>query len=64
MDFAGLRVKPKTFLFVGEKFLHIFALVSLKLNHLAHFSIRDDGAIAGEFFLDDLQDLLLVELLG
>jgi hypothetical protein len=27
--------------------LHIFALITLELNHLAHLTIGDDGAIAG-----------------
>ena len=44
--------------------MDIFTLVPLQLNHLAHLSVVDDGAIAGEFLLDDLEDLLLVELLG
>ena len=42
----------------------IFALIPLELDHLAHFAVVDDGAIAGEFLLDDLEDLLLVELFG
>ena len=43
--------------------MDILALVALKLNHLAHLGVIDDGAIAGEFLFDDLEDLLLVEFL-
>jgi hypothetical protein len=59
--------------------LHILALVALELDHLAHLTIGDDGAIAGcncqyeesfdartsltELLLDHLEDLLLIELL-
>jgi hypothetical protein len=60
----GLGVQLKAFLLVGQEFLNILALISLKLNHLAHLRVVDDGAIAGELFLDDLEDLLLVKLLG
>jgi hypothetical protein len=64
VDFDGLGIELKTFLLVDEKLLHILALIPLELDHLAHLGIDDDGAIAGEFLLDDLEDLLLVELLG
>lgn len=47
MDLDGLDIQLKTFLLVGQKFLNILALVSLELNHLAHLSVADDGAIAG-----------------
>lgn len=43
----GLDIQLKTFLLVGQEFLNILALVSLELNHLAHLSVADDGAIAG-----------------
>lgn len=46
MDLDSLGVKLKTVL-AGEEFLEILALVALELNHLAHLSIVDDGAIAG-----------------
>jgi hypothetical protein len=47
-----------------EELLNILALISLQLNHLAHLTVVDDRAIASELLLDDLEDLLLVELLG
>lgn len=46
MDLDGLGVELKTVL-AGEEFLEILALIALELNHLAHLSIVDDGAIAG-----------------
>lgn len=46
MDLDGLGVKLKTFLLIGQELLNIFPLVSLQLNHLAHLSVGDDGAIA------------------
>jgi hypothetical protein len=76
----SLHVQGQAFLLIGEKFLNILALIALKLNHLSHLCIDDDGAIASlklldssddileltrhtELFLDDLEDLLLVEFL-
>ena len=43
----GLGIQLKTFLLVGQELLNILTLVSLELNHLAHLSVIDDGAIAG-----------------
>jgi hypothetical protein len=42
----GLGIQLKSFLFIGKKFLYILALIALKLNHLSHLTINDDGAIA------------------
>jgi hypothetical protein len=42
----GLGIKFQTLFLVGEELLDILALISLKLNHLSHLSINDDGAIA------------------
>ena len=42
-----LAVKAQALLLVGEKLLNVLSLVSLKLNHLAHLGISDDGTIAG-----------------
>jgi len=64
VDLDGLGIQLKSFLFIGEEFLYILALIALKLNHLSHLTINDDGAIASEFLLDDLEDLLLIEFLG
>lgn len=61
MNLDGLGVQLEAFLLVDEKFLNVFALVTLELDHLAHLRVVDDGAIASEFLLDDLQDLLLIE---
>lgn len=46
MDLNGLGVELKTVL-AGKELLEILALVALELDHLAHLSIVDDGAIAG-----------------
>lgn len=43
--------------------MDILALVTLKLDHLAHFRVVDNSAIAGKFLLDDFEDLALVEFL-
>jgi hypothetical protein len=64
MDLDGLSIQLEAFLLVGQELLDILTLISLKLNHLTHLSVSDDGAIASELLLDDLQDLLLVKLLG
>jgi len=64
MNLDGFCIKFQTFLLVGEELLHILTLISLKLNHLSHLSVDDDSAIASEFLFDDLEDLLLIELLG
>ena len=42
----GLGVELQPFLLVDQKLLDIFALIALELNHLAHLSVIDDGAIA------------------
>ena len=63
MDFDGLRIQLQPLLLIDQEFLHILALVALELNHLAHLRVVDDGAIASELLLDDLEDLLLVEFL-
>ena len=64
VDFDGLRIQLQALLLIDQEFLHILALVALELDHLAHLRVVDDGAIAGELLLDDLEDLLLVEFLG
>lgn len=33
-------------IFGDQELLNIFALITLKLNHLAHLTVRDDCAIA------------------
>ncbi len=42
----GLGIQFQPFFLVGEEFLHILALISLKLNNLSHLSVVHDGAIA------------------
>jgi hypothetical protein len=44
--FDRLHVQFKA-IFCDQEFLDIFALIALELNHLAHLTIGDDGAIAG-----------------
>jgi len=63
MDLDGLGIKLKSSL-VGEEFLYILALIALKLDHLSHLAVDNDGAIASELLLDNLKDLLLVKFLG
>jgi len=64
VDLDGLGIQLQTLLLIREELLNILALIALQLDHLSHFSVNDDGAIASELLLDDLEDLLLVELLG
>lgn len=64
VDLDGLCIQAQAFLLIGQELLNILALVALELNHLAHLRVGNDGAIAGELLLDDLEDLLLVEFLG
>ena len=33
--------------FGNQELLNIFALITLELNHLAHLTVRDNGAITG-----------------
>lgn len=47
MDLDRLSVETETFLLVGEEFLHVLSLVSLKLDDLTHLGIGHYGAIAG-----------------
>jgi len=42
-----LGIKFQAFLLVDQEFLNILALIALKLDHLAHLRIADNGAIAG-----------------
>ncbi|QSS53988.1 hypothetical protein I7I53_01417 [Histoplasma capsulatum var. duboisii H88] len=62
MDLYGLRVEFESFLLIDQKFLDILALIPLELDHLAHLTVVDDGAIASELLLNDLEDFLLIEL--
>jgi len=63
VDLDSLGVELETFLLVDEEILNVFTLVALELDHLSHLSVVDDGAIASELLLDDLENLLLVKLL-
>jgi hypothetical protein len=64
VDLDGLAIKAQALLLVGHKVLHIFALVSLQLDHLSHLRVGDNGAITGKLLLDDFENLLLIKLLG
>ena len=64
MDLDSLAIKTQALFLVCHEVLHIFALVSLQLDHLSHRGVGDDGAIAGELLLDHFEYLLLVEFLG
>jgi len=63
MDLDGLGIQLETLFLIGEEFLNIFTLISLKLDHLSHLSIIDNGAIASKFLLDDLENFLLIKFL-
>jgi hypothetical protein len=65
VDLDGLLIEAETLVLVGEEFLDLQALIALELNHLAHtlgLGITDDGAIASELLLDNLQDLFVIKL--
>jgi hypothetical protein len=76
----GLRIEFEA-VFGDQELLNIFALITLKLDHLTHLTVCNNRAIASyvvlalppinrdlarhtEFLLNDLEDLLLVKLLG
>ena len=40
--------------FGDQELLNILTLIALELDHLAHLTVGDDGAIAGKLLLDDL----------
>lgn len=50
----SLGIKLQALFLVGEELLDIFALITLKLDHLSHLSIDDDGAIASYCDKSDL----------
>jgi len=62
MDLDGLRIEFEAVL-VDQEFLNVLALIPLKLDHLAHLTVNNNGPIAREFLLDDLENFLLIELL-
>jgi hypothetical protein len=47
VDLYGLGIHLEAFLLVDKKVLDVFTLIALKLDHLAHLGVVDDGAIAG-----------------
>jgi hypothetical protein len=52
LDGFGIQLQP--FFLVDKELLDVFTLVALQLNHLSHFGIVDDGAIAcWEMTLDE-----------
>lgn len=66
VDFDGLLVETQAVVLIGEELLDLVALITLELNHLSHslgVSVVDDGAIASEVLLNDLEDLFVVKLL-
>lgn len=44
--FDGFGIKLQAFLLVDKELLNVLALITLKLDHLSHFGIVDDSAIA------------------
>jgi len=63
VDLDGLRIEFEA-VFGDQELLNIFALITLKLDHLTHLTVCNNRAIASEFLLNDLENLLLVKLLG
>lgn len=61
VDLNVLGIQAQTFLLICQELLNIFALITLELNHFAHFRVVDNGAIASEFLLYHFQDLLLIK---
>jgi hypothetical protein len=51
----GLGIKLQTLLLVGEELLNVFALITLKLNHLSHLTVDNDGAIASWWIINRCQ---------
>jgi len=47
-----------------EERKYLLSLITLKLDDLTGFHVVDDSAVAGEFLLESLQDLLGIILLG
>jgi hypothetical protein len=64
VNLDSLHIKAQALLLIRHEVLHVFALVTLQLDHLSHLRVGDDGAIAGKLLLDDFEYLLLVEFLG
>lgn len=60
----GLGIESQALLLVGEEILNILALIALELDNLTHGVVGYDCSIAGKLLLDNLQDLLLIKLLG
>ena len=61
----GFLIESKALILVGEELLDLKTLIALELDHLAHtlgFGVANDGAIASELLLDDLENLLMVKL--
>jgi len=63
VDLNGFLIQAQPVFLILQEFVDILALITLKLNHVAHLAIVDDRSIAGELLLDDLEDLLRIELL-
>jgi hypothetical protein len=64
VDLDSFLIKPQPLALVLQELVHILALIPLKLDHVAEFVVFDDGSIASELLLDDLEDLLRIEFLG
>jgi len=52
------------FALIGEEVHDFGAMITLKLNHLSHVGILDDGAIACIFFLEGFEKCLRAVILG
>lgn len=60
----GFGGDGETGLLVGQEGANIVALVALELDDISNFFVVHDGTIAGEFLLDDLEDLLEIKFAG
>jgi len=60
----GFGGNGETGLLVRQEGADVVALVALELDDIADFFVVHDGAIACEFLLDHLEDLLEVEFAG
>jgi len=51
-------------LFAGDEAHNFSTMITLKLDHLSHVGILNDGAIASEFFLEGFEKCLRAVILG
>jgi len=62
VDLDGLGIDFEPLFLVDEEVFHGIALVALELDDLSGARVGDNGAIASELLLDDLENLLEIKL--